>query len=169
VNNIPVLTDFPGLAQWRQALQNSVKSVATPKIPWNFAVQNKQGGNYLTWQSVSGADGYIVDVSTSGDFSSGTTSVTLQGNANTAYFDTVPTAQGATPALRYYRVRATAGTTNQPQSVQGVASGVVSSQAIPPNDTTTASTTTLDTSTTDGTQATTRTGDYRSIGNRLPQ
>lgn len=167
MNNIPVLTDYPGLAQWRQALQNSTKSVATPRIPWNFQVANKQGGNYLTWQSVSGADGYVVDISSSGDFSTGVTSITLPGNDNTAYFHTVPTAQGATPAVMYYRIRATAGTTNQPQSVQGLNTGVISSQAIAPNDTTTASTTGLDVTTTDGTQTGTGTGNYRQP--RLPR
>src|SRR6185312_3094618 len=164
---IPVLSDYPGLIQWQQGLRNNVKSVTTPKIPWNFMVQNKQGGNYLTWQLVAGADGYIVDVSTKWEFSTGVTSVTLKWNNNTAYFDNVPTAQGVAPALRYYRVRATAGTVSQPQSVQGLNTGVISSKAIAPNDTTTTSTTGFDTTTNDITQTGTATGNYREIGNRL--
>lgn len=165
---IPVITTLPGLDQWRNALQNSVKGVATPRVPWNFTVVNKQGGNYLTWQAVPNADGYIVDVSTNGDFSTGATSVNLAGNANTAYFDTVPTSNGATPGIRYYRVRATSGTAQQPQLVSGISTGVVSSTALAPNDTTTSPTTTRDTSTNDGTQAGTGKGSYRG-SNRLPQ
>lgn len=158
---IPIINTLPGLQQWQQALQSATKGVLTPRIPWNFTVTSKQGGNYLTWQSVSGADGYIVDISQNGDFSTGIISINLPGNNNTAYFDTVPTAAGATPAIRYYRVRATAGTVQQPQSVQGLTTGVISSTAIPPNNTTTASTTTMDTTTNDQTQTGTQTGPYR--------
>lgn len=161
--SIPSITSIPGLVQWRNALTASTATVAPPRIPWNFAVASQQGGNYLTWQQVKTADGYIVDISTSGDFSTGVTSVSLPGNQNTAYFDTTPTASGATPAARYYRVRATAGTTQQPQSVSGQVSGVISSTAIPPNNTTTPSTTTLDTTTSDNSQATTGRGNYRNL------
>jgi hypothetical protein len=161
---IPIINIVPGLTQWRQVLNKSVKSVPSPKVPWNFQVANKQGGNYLTWQTVSGADGYIVEISTNGDFSTGVDAKQLPGNNNISYFDTVPTSSGASPAIRYYRVRATAGTTNQPQSVQGNASGAISSTAIAPNDSTTASTTTTDTTTTDGIQANTRKGVYRGTG-----
>jgi len=160
---IPVLTSFPGIEEWRQSLKQTVKTVATPKVPWNFAVANKQGGNYLTWQLVEGADGYIVEISTTGDFSTGVDAKQLPGNENISYFDTVPTSGGAAPPIRYYRVRATAGTVNQPQSVQGIATGVISSTAIAPNDNVTTSTTTRDITTTDGTQAKTGIGDYRNI------
>jgi len=160
---IPVLNSLPGVEEWRQSLKQTVKTVATPKVPWNFVVSNKQGGNYLTWQIVEGADGYIVEISTTGDFSTGIDAKQLPGNENISYFDTVPTSGGATPPIRYYRVRATAGTVNQPQSVQGIATGVISSTALAPNDNVTGSTTTRDITTNDGIQARTGKGDYRNV------
>lgn len=160
---VAVISNLPGLEQWRQALNTVVKGVLAPRIPWNFQVTNKQGGNYLTWQEVSGADGYVVEVSTNGDFSTGTTQVKLHGNANVAYFDSVPTSGGVSPAIRYYRIWATAGTTTEPQSVNGLPTGVISSTAIAPNDTTTTSTTGSDTTTTDRSQSGTRTGNYRQV------
>lgn len=149
---IPVITDIPGLVQWRNAVTPALAGIQTPKIPWNFTVSNKQGGNYLTWQPVKGADGYIVDISTTGDFTvgaAGVTSETLKGNANVAYFDSVPTSGGTAPGKRYYRVKATSGTTTKPQVMVGNPTAVLSSTAIAPNDTTTVSTTSRDTTTTD--------------------
>lgn len=160
---IPVLNSLPGIEEWRQSLKQTVKNVSTPKVPWNFTVSSKQGGNYLSWQIVVGADGYIVEISSTGDFSTGVDAKQLPGNENISYFDTVPTSGGATPSIRYYRVRATAGTVNRPQSVQGIATVVISSVAIAPNDNATASTTTRDINTTDGTQAKTGKGDYRNV------
>lgn len=165
-NALPVISTLPGMEQYRQVLNEALKSPAVPKVPWNFTVVSRQGGNYLTWQQVAGADGYIVSVSLNGDFSTKITAVPLMGAQNTAYFDTVPTSGGAAPAKRYYKVNATSGTATLPQSVQGIATGVVSSTAIAPNDTTTAPTSKSDTTTTDSRQSNTRTGSYR---NPLPK
>lgn len=153
--SIPTISSIPELQQWRQAVKSSLVKIPVPKIPWNFSVVSKQGGNYLSWQVVKGADGYIVDVSPTGDFSSATvfSSVKLRGNQNITYFHTVPTVQGAAPVKQFYRVRATSGSTQQPQAVEGLNSGVISSTAIAPNDTTTASSTGRDNATTDKTQA----------------
>lgn len=161
--SLPIITGIPGIQQWQQVLKTVNSSPQTPKIPWQFTVKNQQGGNYLTWQVVAGADGYIVDISANGDFSTTLSSINLPGINNITYFDTAPTANGVAPTIRYYRVRATAGTTNQPQSVLGLTTGVVSSTAIAPNDTTTTPSTRLDTTTTDKHQAGTGTGSYRSL------
>lgn len=165
--SLPVITDqsqlVPMLNNWNKQLSSLAKKPPAPRVPWNFSVVNKQGGNYLTWQGVKEADGYMVDISTNGDFSTGVQTVPLLGQTNTAYFDNVPTSGGATPALRYYRVRATAGTSSNPQAVSGKATQVISSTAIAPNDTVTASTTKLDTTTTQGTSAGGR-GSYRLPG-----
>lgn len=158
---IPVITSIPELTQWRTALKKKIKKVVAPAVPWNFQVVSKQGGNYLTWAAVTDADGYEVDISTSGDFVSDVVTVSLTSPSQTAYFDSTPTSNGATPAARSYRVRATAGTITEPHSVKGINSGAVRSTAIAPNDTVTAPTTTADTTTTDRTQAGSSRGNYR--------
>lgn len=160
---IPVLTALPGIEEWRQALNKRLKVPLAPKVPWQFKVSNKQGGNYLTWDVVKGADGYIVSVSSNGDFSTGVDEHKLPGNQAVSFFDSVPTSGGAAPAARFYTVRATSGTVSNPQSVQGIATGVVSSTALAPNDTTAPSTTALDTTTNDSIQSRTRTGNYRNV------
>lgn len=149
---IPTISNLSDPAQQhilQRALIKATKTPVAPPIPLNFQVTNKQGGNYLTWMAMNRpgnpADGYIVEISTNGDFSTGAIAVTLKGAENSAYFDTVPTAQGAAPAIRYYRVHCTAGTISQPQSVTGRSSGVISSTAISPNDTTTPPTPKIDT------------------------
>lgn len=160
-NAIPTINSLPGLELWRKALNDRITTVLTPKVPWNFKVSNKQGGNYLTWDVVKGADGYIVSISLTGDFSTGVDEHKLPGNQAISFFDSAPTSGGAAPAIRYYTVTATAGTVSNPQSVRGIASGVISSTAIAPNDTVTASATKLDTTTTDAIQARTASGSYR--------
>jgi hypothetical protein len=156
IPTISNLSDPVQQAVWQRALTKATKPPVTPPVPLNFMVTSKQGGNYLTWlamkQAGNAADGYILEISTNGDFSAGAQTVILKGAENTAYFDTVPTAQGATPQTRYYRVHCTAGTIAQPQSVTGRPTGVISSTAISPNDTTTAPTSNVDTT------APTRTG-----------
>lgn len=165
--SLPIITGIPGIQQWQQVLKTVNASPQTPKIPWQFKVKNQQGGNYLTWQAVTGADGYIVDISANGDFSTTLSSKNLLGNNNITLFDSIPTSNGATPAIRYYRVRATAGTVSQPQSVSGLPTGVLSSTAIAPNDTTTSPTTSSDSTTSDRHQAGTGSGNYR--GRTLPK
>jgi hypothetical protein len=149
---IPVISNLNNPQQqqaWQRALNRAVKKPLTCAPPSNFTVTSKQGGNYLQWAAMrrpgNEADGYRVEISTTGDFSTGVTSVTLKGNANTAYFDNVPTAQGATPAKRFYRVSATTGTQSEPQSVVGKPSGVIASTAISPDDKVTASQSAVDT------------------------
>lgn len=160
-NTIPVISNIPQLAQWQSALRQTLKIPTAPSIPANLAAASKQGGNYLTWSAVTGADGYQIEVSENGDFATVLNTVLLPGQQSTAFFDTVPTSAGAAPATRYYRVRATAGTVRSPQTVKGRTSSTVSSTAIAPNDTVTASTTTRDLSNYDSLNASSSIGDYR--------
>ena len=149
---IPTISNLSDPAQQillQRALTFATKTPLAPAPPLNFAVTSKQGGNYLTWLAMNKpgnpADGYIVEISTNGDFSTGAQQVTLKGANNNAYFDTVPTAQGAAPGIRFYRLHCTAGTISQPQSVISSPSGVIASTAISPNDTTTAPSSKVDT------------------------
>lgn len=160
--NLPVIPGL-GFQQWRQALGPSLRRLTAPIIPWNFTGTTKQGGNYLTWSAVNGADGYELQVAASGDFLTNPVIHQLPGNNNISYFDSVPTTQGATPPQRWYRVRATAGTLTLPQSSKGRWSGAVALTAIAPSNTTTASTTLVDTTTTDQSNSGGGRGDYRSV------
>jgi len=143
---IPTISTIPQLAQWQAGLRANIMRVLAPPVPANLSVTSKQGGNYVTWSTVKGADGFELDVSENGDMSNVLSTVALPSSQNTAYFDTVPVQGGSTPKTRYYRVRATAGTVQNPHNVKGVSSSVVSSTAIAPNDTVTASVTTTDNS-----------------------
>lgn len=160
-NTIPVISTIPALAQWQAGLRQTLKTAIAPPVVANFSVASKQGGNYLTWAVMKAADGYQVEISSAGDFSTLLTSIQLPGNSSTAYFDTVPTSAGGAPAIRYYRVRATAGTTKAPQSVLGKPTSVLSSTAIAPNDTVTASTSKVDTSNLDKLNVGSSGGNYR--------
>lgn len=147
---IPVISTLPELQLWRASLKNTLRKVAAPTIPWNFQGVTKQGGNYLTWTPVKGADGYEIDIATSADFSALIQLKTFNSQTDAAYFDSVPTQTGAAPAARYYRIRATSGTIAQPHSIKGRSSGAVGPLvAIAPNDTTTASSSSGDNSTSD--------------------
>lgn len=165
MNNIPTLTNFSELQQYlattRVGLGQVLRKPSPPNVVFNLAVSSQQGGNYLTWSQTKGADGYIVEISTNGDFSDILTSTSLDGIDATAYFDAVPTATGSAPPKRYYRVRATSGTQTSPRTIVGKASGAVASSAIAPNDTVTASTTTRDTSNLDLQNTKSADGDYR--------
>jgi len=162
-STIPTITTIPGLAQWQAGLRQTLFSPTSPPIPANFAVASKQGGNYLTWSAVKGADGYQVEISSTGDFSVLLTAHLLPGNNANAHFDTVPTSTGTAPTVRYYRVRATAGTVKNPQNVLGKPTSVLSSTAIAPNDTATASVTGTDLSNRDALNAKSGNGNYRDL------
>lgn len=151
---LPVISDIPALTQWRTAISNNLRVPITPRIPFNFTVASQQGGNLLNWTPVNGSDGYQIDKSPTGNFADTSTvqTVSLTAQQASSYFDATATSQGASPATIYYRMRATAGTLASPQSVVGLNTGVLSSKAIAPNDTTTASTTSSDVTTTDKSQ-----------------
>lgn len=148
---------------WRKALKPVVKNIRTPSIPWNFTATNKRGGNLLSWNPVSGSDGYEVLRSDTADFSSGTTSITVDNGTQSQFFDAIAI-QGVTLPTKYYKLRATAGSVSSPHSVKGIYTGIVASTPIDPSDTATASTSTVDTSTTDDTQVYTGKKRYLSDG-----
>lgn len=160
---IPVITTEEGLLerlnQWQRELKGLSKKVFTPKIPWNFTVVSKQGGNQLSWAEVDEGDGYIIEYSTSEDFTSPVT-ILIADKTQTQYFDQVATSGGVAPARRCYRMYATAGSDVKPQSVKGNYTQIVCATAIAPNDTVTASTTVADNGTSDSDQAMTRHGRY---------
>ena len=118
-----------------------------PRIPWNFMAEGKTDGILLTWEPVSGADGYEILRSDTGNFSNSieTTdnvlTIALSSGQQDSYFD----ALGATSVTRYYMIRATAGTISSPHSVKGPLSGKISQ-------TSGSGTTTSDTTTTDESQ-----------------
>lgn len=158
---IPVISSIPQLLQWQAGLRATLKVPAATPVPANFAIASKQGGNYLTWAQINGADGYEVEISTDGNFETVLQRVLLPGVTATAYFDTVPTDSGTTPTKRYYRVRSTSGTKKAPQSVFGRPTSVLGSTAIAPNDNVTASTSAVDASNRDNFNVNSGTGDYR--------
>lgn len=141
---------------------------STPIAPWNFAAKNQRGGVLLSWSSivpnqgsapspgaskgkqVLSADGYELQRSDTGDFSSGKyISIPIRDPAQNTYFDSL----GGAPQTKYYRLRATNGTGNNPYVVHGLFTGILKQISIDSNDTVTVPTTVYDTFTTDKTQA----------------
>lgn len=151
------------LEVWRKALKPIVKNIRTPSIPWNFTATNKRGGNLLSWNPVTGSDGYEITRSDNADFSSGTTTITVNNGTQSQYFDAIAIA-GATLPTKYYKLKATAGTVNAPHTVKGLDTGIVASTPLDPSDTVTASTSASDTSTSDDTQVYTGRKRYLSDG-----
>lgn len=162
---IPTISNIPQLAQWQTGLRANLKIPTSPPVPANLTISSKQGGNYLTWSKMKGADGYELDVSTDGNFATVLTTISLTGSQNIAYFDSVPTNGGATPAKRYYRLRCTAGTVARPQITKGKNSSVVSATAISPDDKVTVSSTSRDLSDYDKFNTKSGNGGYRNTGN----
>lgn len=160
---IPTIASLPQLAQWQAGLRQTIKQIASPPIPANVSVTSKQGGNYITWAAMTGADGYQVQISEDGDFAKLLSVVQLPSAQAIAYFDSVPTSGGAAPKKRYYRVAATSGTIANPQSTVGKPSSTVSATAISPNDTVTVPATSRDLSDYDRANAGSSNGDYRGI------
>ncbi len=136
------------LKGWGVTLRRTLSSPPTPKTPWGFRVTNQRGGNLLQWSKVKGADGYEILRSDSADFNDVTFSRKLPGGEQTSYFDSL----GGAAAKKDYKIRATAGTDSQPQSVSGVLSGMVSNTSLDATDIVTAPTTSHDLFTSDETQ-----------------
>lgn len=117
---------LPTLKIWQQTINPSVNAPTPPRTPFNFrAIGGASGatGVTLNWELVRGADGYQVQSSPTGDFSNASIVATLNSAAAISWFDSTI----ASGVKRYYRIRATTGTVNQPQSVFGVWSAPISS------------------------------------------
>lgn len=110
---------------WQQQLNPVVNQPKPAATPFNFQAAGGASGVLgisLSWNRVPGADGYQIQMSPTGDFSSAAIIATLTSPVATSYFDN--TVQSS--VTRYYRIRSTSGTTNQPQSVQGIWSAPIS-------------------------------------------
>ena len=142
---------LPYLKRWSQAINPLLKRVDVPHAPYRFRVTNQRGGNLLEWDNVAGADGYEILKSTTGDFDDGASfeTIPLRSDQHTSYFDALSGSGAAVTVTRYYKLRATAGTTQNPHSIKGLLTGIVSATTIDPADTATGSTTTEDTTTGD--------------------
>jgi len=135
------------LQTWRITLQNALRQNAParqPQVPFNFQATNARGGITLSWAAVPGADGYEIQSSSNGDFS--TANIVVVGSqAQTSLFDSL----GGPPTTRYYRIRSTAGTANAPHSVKGSWSASITHRSIDTTDTGTTPTTHVDNVTSD--------------------
>ena len=142
---------LPYLKRWGQAINPLLKRVDTPAAPYRFRVTNQRGGNLLEWDAVDNVDGYEILKSTSGDFDEGTSfeTIALRSDQHTSYFDGLSGSGAAVTVQRYYKLRATAGTTQNPHVIKGLLTGIVTATTIDPADTATAGGTTEDTTTGD--------------------
>jgi len=154
-NTLPTITtlsDFVRvMKKWQTQLNPLLKNPKTPHAPWNFAATRQRGGILLTWTSLSGtdADGYQILRSDNGDFSSPLVIPVTNAQQN-SYFDSLGGSTGSTtPITKWYRIRATNGTAQNPHSIIGILSGSVTINSIDPTDTSTAASTVRDISTTD--------------------
>lgn len=123
MSTLPTITSYADMLQkleaWRQVLTPSASSTPiTPRSPFNFSAQGGVAGTtgiLLTWERVPHADGYEIQSSPNGDFSSVGVSVAIDNGSQTSYFDSL----GVASTQRYYRIRATNGTIAQPHTVKG--------------------------------------------------
>lgn len=140
------------LKKWQTILNPILATPPTPAAPRNFAAQNAQGGILLTWAPLTSGvsvDGYQILRSSSADFSETDATYTLPGVDQNSFFDAINVSGSQPSQTKYYKLRATAGTANNPQSVLGVLTGIVSQTTIPMNNTVTVPTTNYDTQTSD--------------------
>lgn len=109
---------------WRQQLNPIVATPAKLRSPFNLVASSPTGttGILLQWNSVRGADGYVIEYSTNGDFGAGNVLAKITNGAQTAYFDDL----NASGVKRWYRITTTSGTVSAPQSVLGNTSAPVS-------------------------------------------
>ena len=104
-----------GLKQWQKQLEPSVSLPVEPRPPWNLRITGGTSANTLSWETVPGATGYEVQVSQNGDFSTAPIVATSSDPSATSHVDNTVT----NGVKRWYRVRSTADTTNQPNAVKG--------------------------------------------------
>jgi hypothetical protein len=69
-----------------------------PRAPFNLRALGGSSGNTLSWEDIPGADGYELQMSTNGDFSSATT---ISSGTSTSFTDVTHSAG----TKRWYRLR----------------------------------------------------------------
>jgi hypothetical protein len=127
VTTLPTITTaehlVPTLKIWERKLNAGLSAQPAPRMVVNLRADGGAVGSTgitLTWESVPGADGYQLQSAGSypslfGDFSNAPIIATIAATGATSWVDHT----GITTVTRFYRIRATAGTANQPQSVPG--------------------------------------------------
>jgi hypothetical protein len=128
MGSLPTITSLeqvlPTLKIWQQRINPVVNTPVPPHAPFNVSASGGAAGATgitVGWGIVKGSDGYEVQMSTNGNFESAVIIALLTNPAATSYFDSTT----VTSVKRYYRVRATAGTANQPHSVKGIWSAAI--------------------------------------------
>lgn len=99
------------LQQLLPALKRNNVQPVQPRPPFNLRVKGATTGNAVSWETVPGADGYELQASSNGDFS---TAPLISSGAATAYTDVV-----GSGTKKWYRVRSTSGTPSQPNLIKG--------------------------------------------------
>lgn len=118
------------LKTWQKKLAPGQRSgVAAPAAPANFTAAAQYGGVLLTWNPAPGSsvDGYILQKSYTGDFSTNTITIPLTDPQANSYFD--PQNAGHS-VMVFYRLMATAGSEKNPHSVIGESTATLSAQSL---------------------------------------
>lgn len=122
MSSLPIISSLqellPTLKIWQQTINPTINTPVPPRAPFNLhAIGGTAGatGITLNWEVVSGADGYEIQSSSTGDFSSAPIIATLTNVASTSWFDNT----AVTNIKKWYRIRATIGTTNAPHAIKG--------------------------------------------------
>src|SRR4029077_5168258 len=106
---------LPILKQWQQQANDALALPAAARPPFTLQARGNGTQIILSWEVVQGADGYELQTSSNGDFSTVTNILSLKG-ANTTGFTDASLVPGAT---RCSRSRSPAGADNNPQVVKG--------------------------------------------------
>lgn len=152
------------LQNWKAKLGRAVKNSLPAPAPYNFAVTSARGGLKITWSPVQtpadtalgSPDGYELLRSANGTFTDDLQVIPIKDIGQSAYFDST---NGNSQTVSY-RIRTTAGTSSNPQSMRGPESGVVAHTSIDANDTKSRPTTVLDNYTTSKIRSLARKGNY---------
>jgi hypothetical protein len=129
MSSLPIISSLeqllPTLKIWQQTLNPLTNTPVPPRPPFNLRATGGASGATgitLNWELVTGADGYEIQSSSTGDFSNASIIATLTNIASTSWFDSTT----VTSVKKYYRIRATIGTTNAPHSIKGAWSASIS-------------------------------------------
>lgn len=127
--SVPAITSLNDIVSklnlWRQQINPLVSQPILPRSPFNFQAQGGIAGTtgiLLGWDQVPHADGYEIQSSPTGDFSTVGVSVVIDNGAQTSYFDSL----GVASTKRYYKIRATGGTVAQPHTIKGTLTAAIS-------------------------------------------